>query len=286
MWLGAAEKDFLMSLLHRVAFYCGVEVITFCIMSNHFHLLVRVPEKAAADAALDINQLIMRVKGLYGTEVATELQAGSEALVIGGKQVEWEAEIALHQARMHDLSVFMKLLKQRFTMWHNHRLRTKGTLWTERFKSVLVETRSGASNPLDLVAAYIDLNPVRAGVVAEAEDYAYSGYGSARRGNVESQRGLNLLAQTDSGTADEDAYQQLIEGRSAGATSGSTSQNAASVLRSRQAALVKGAIVGSAAFVMAVVEAMIELRRSVRPQAYATVGLGESLWVGKRFRKE
>jgi putative transposase len=42
-WLGAGERAYLMALLQRVAAYCGVEVITFCLMADHFHLLIRVP---------------------------------------------------------------------------------------------------------------------------------------------------------------------------------------------------------------------------------------------------
>jgi putative transposase len=283
LWLGAEEKAYLTGLIHRVAAYCGVQVLTFCVMSNHFHLLLTVPEKIAADNALAFEQLIIRVRGLYGEEVATELQFW-EGLGTEDQMRERDAEIAVHRARMHDLSVFMKLLKQRFTMWHNHRLETKGTLWTERFKSVVVEARDGVGNPAGLVAAYIDLNPVRAGVVTEAKDYPYSGYGSASMGNEHSQRGLHVLDGTDS--ADEGSYRHFVDGRWAEEPSDAASLRFASALRCRQAAFVKGVILGSAAFVMGVVEAMIEIRRSVRPQAYATGGLGESLWVGGRFRRE
>ncbi|MCH8473959.1 MAG: hypothetical protein LAT55_01880, partial [Opitutales bacterium] len=49
-------------------------------------------------------------------------------------------------------------------------------LWSEKFKSVLVE---GRANALKVVAAYIDLNPVRAGLVKDPGKYAYSGYGES-----------------------------------------------------------------------------------------------------------
>ena len=65
---------------------------------------------------------------------------------------------------MWDVSAFMKLLKQRFTQWFNRRHRRKGTLWEERFKSVLVE---GSHQVLATMAAYIDLNPVRARLVED-----------------------------------------------------------------------------------------------------------------------
>ena len=79
-------------------------------------------------------------------------------------------------ARMGDVSVFMKTLKQRFSIWFNRNHDRFGTLWSERFKSVLVE---GEREALGTVAAYIDLNPVRAGLVDDPKDYRFCGYGEA-----------------------------------------------------------------------------------------------------------
>jgi hypothetical protein len=78
--------------------------------------------------------------------------------------------------RMHNLSEFMKTLLQRFTCWFNrtHGGRS-GTLWEERFKSVIVESGIAART----MAAYIDLNPVRAGMVADPAEYRWSSYGEA-----------------------------------------------------------------------------------------------------------
>jgi len=82
------------------------------------------------------------------------------------------------RARMYDVSEFMKTFKQRFSIYYNanHDRRGAGTLWHDRFKSVLVEESESAQVT---VAAYIDLNPVRAGVVEDPKDYRWSGYGEA-----------------------------------------------------------------------------------------------------------
>lgn len=63
---------------------------------------------------------------------------------------------------MYNVSQFMKTLKQQVTQSYNRRHGRKGTLWEERFKSLLVQGRMGT---LGAVASYIDLNAVRAGVV-------------------------------------------------------------------------------------------------------------------------
>jgi REP element-mobilizing transposase RayT len=43
--LGETEKEQFVSLMREYEMFCGVRVLTFCIMSNHFHLLVEVPQR-------------------------------------------------------------------------------------------------------------------------------------------------------------------------------------------------------------------------------------------------
>jgi hypothetical protein len=57
---------------------------------------------------------------------------------------------------------------------------------------VLVE---GAEDALLTIAAYIDLNPVRAGMVSDPRNYRYSSYGAAVGGNKEARQGLRRLMQ-------------------------------------------------------------------------------------------
>lgn len=94
---------------------------------------------------------------------------------------------------MNDLSVFMKELLQRYTQDYNRRHRRRGTLWEDRFKSVLVE---GRGNALAMMAAYIDLNPVRAGIVSDPVDYRYCGYGQAVAGGRLAQAGLTTVLES------------------------------------------------------------------------------------------
>ena len=60
-------------------------------------------------------------------------------------------------------------------MYKRQRHDRYGVLWAERFKSVLLE----GGEALAAVAAYIELNPVRAGLCADPKDYRYCGYAEA-----------------------------------------------------------------------------------------------------------
>jgi hypothetical protein len=112
----------------------------------------------------------------------------------GGTQAE--ALRSRLQARMHDVSMFLKELKQRFTMWFNARFNLYGTIWAERFKSILVEDDTSV---LRIIGAYIDLNPLRAGIVKKAGDYRWCGMAAAERGDRWAQAGLISIVRTPNG---------------------------------------------------------------------------------------
>ena len=43
--LGDSEKDQFCQLLRNYARFCGLQILTFCVMGNHFHILVEVPKR-------------------------------------------------------------------------------------------------------------------------------------------------------------------------------------------------------------------------------------------------
>jgi hypothetical protein len=95
--------------------------------------------------------------------------------------------------RVFDISQFMKELKQKFTTWFNRKHGRRGTLWEERFRSVLLEgpeISELANHAVRVVSAYIDLNPVRAGMVEDPKDYRWCGYAAAVAGDREARRGI------------------------------------------------------------------------------------------------
>jgi len=75
--------------------------------------------------------------------------------------------------KWEDLSEFMRDLKQTFSRFYNKRHDRRGFFWSERFKSVIVDNGDTLINCL----AYIDLNPVRAGIVEKPEAYRWSSIG-------------------------------------------------------------------------------------------------------------
>jgi REP element-mobilizing transposase RayT len=182
-----AAKETLRKQLWQIAEYCGVQVLTYTILSNHFHVLLRVPRAIEISPA----ELLRRYRLLYPKPTRFQearLEVIETWLATGAAEgVAWrKRQLAL----MGDVSAFMKLLKQRFSIWFNRTHNRYGTLWSERFKSVLVEPKDKV---LETMAAYIDLNCVRAGLASDPKDYRFCGYAEAVAGGAAAQAGLRAV---------------------------------------------------------------------------------------------
>jgi REP element-mobilizing transposase RayT len=180
----ADEKEKLRMFMRMYENFSGCRVLAYCLMCNHLHILLEVtpmPGDGLSDEAL-----LKRLGAIYNeaqvADVAKEL-AEARKKVAEGLGEETVLVGRIHERftyRMHDLSEFMKGFMQRYTQWHNRTHKRKGHLWEDRFKSVIVEDGVAAKT----MAAYIDLNPVRAGIVEHPEEYRWSSYGEAIGGGA------------------------------------------------------------------------------------------------------
>ena len=252
------DREVFRRQMWQVADFCGIGVLTYNVLSNHFHILAHVPlYQELSDA-----ELLRRYAVLHPqlTKYETRRLAAIKADMArnGPSAAAWRKR---QRAQMGDVSAFMKLLKQRYTTWFNESHQRFGTLWAERFKSELVQ---GRADTLRTVAAYIDLNGVRAGLVTDPKDYRFCGYAEAVAGDRKAQAGIRSV--TGGRTWDEAQahYREVIFGTGAGAREGAASISQedfqkvvaaggklplATVLRCRLRYFADGAVLGSTAYV-------------------------------------
>ena len=121
-------------------------------MGNHFHLVTQMnPDTDYTDE--DIQN---RFKDFYGDD-----------------QIFIKENIPNLRQKWASLSEYIKDIKHTFSLYYNKRHHRRGTLWGERFKSVIVQRGETLINCL----AYIDLNPLRAGLVDRPEAYRWNSLG-------------------------------------------------------------------------------------------------------------
>ena len=190
------DRSVFVNMMGRVAEFSGVEVLNYCMMSNHFHILLHVPEPVE----LTEKVLVGRYAALYGRDEAKVLREHWKALRTTKELDRLGREQEMLKRRMGDMSQFMKTLKQRYSMWYRHEHASfTGTLWEGRFKSVILQ---GSPATLSAVSAYIDLNPVRAKMVDDPSKYRYSGYGAAMAGGASAMRGIARVFKSDATAKD------------------------------------------------------------------------------------
>ncbi len=184
------EKERLRKLMRSMEIFTGVNILTHSFLDNHFHILLEVPERIDISDA----ELKRRLMAIY-TEDHVKIVMG---VIRGYRKADEDAlaerEKAKYTYRMYDISEFMKTFKQKYTQSYNKRHGRRGTLWEERFKSILVQ---GSRHVLLAMATYIDLNAVRAGIVKDPKDYRFCGYGEAMAGKKAARAGLVQIIESE-----------------------------------------------------------------------------------------
>ena len=152
--LGDIEKEELLRIIKRFSSIFFAEVMGFSIMGNHFHLLVKM-KTSDGYSDKDIKE---RFHQFYGKDQKKRITDG---------------QIPYFRGKWESLSEYIKEIKQSFSRFYNKKNGRRGFFWSDRFKSVLVENGDTLINCL----AYIDLNPVRAGIVKRPEEYRWCSLG-------------------------------------------------------------------------------------------------------------
>lgn len=163
----AGLKDDIITILHKVAAFSGIILKAYTLMDNHFHAVCNVikPEKPLSESAI-----LERIAILKGSECASSLSDHWLELRNLGMSAAVEEQLESWRNRMHDVSKFTKTFKElvniRYKQNHTH----IGSIWSGRFSSTLIDDQ----NYLATCIRYVELNPVRAGLVTRAQDYRWS----------------------------------------------------------------------------------------------------------------
>ena len=175
------------SRARRLAAFMGIRILSYTLMGTHLHLLLQVDKPKR----LSLKTMLRRIGAYYGKAHLQKLLEQMKGITDPAQRKKLlERLLEPYRKRMNDLSIFMKELKGGFAQWYNQTHERDGVLWAERFKSVLLE----AGYAVATVAAYIDLNPVRAGLCTDPKDYQYCGYAEAlARGSPEDQENLRII---------------------------------------------------------------------------------------------
>ncbi len=160
------RRQWIVDRMKALARVFAVDVCAYAVMSNHYHLVLRLrPEWVEAwtdDEVLD------RWSELFGGPMLVNRYRSGERLG-RGELKRLERYVATYRARLCDLSWFMRCLNESIARQANAEDGCKGRFWEGRFKTQALLDEGAILSCM----AYVDLNPVRAGMAhtPEASDF-------------------------------------------------------------------------------------------------------------------
>ncbi len=188
--LGVREKEKFVQLAQSYAQFCGVRILTYCVMVNYFEILAEVPQRP--DRLPNLDELIVRLMSIASPQRVAAIRMELVAL----PEEERALRLESYWQRMWDLSLFMKGLKQRFSQWYNLGNGRTGPFWEDPFRRRKLIPSGSA---LVATAVAIDLSPVRSGAVAHRGAYRWTGYSEAMEGSETALAGYQVLMKAADG---------------------------------------------------------------------------------------
>ena len=156
------RKQWIEDRLELLARNFAVSVCGFSVMDNHLHVLVRLDPGLVKD--WNAAEVVRRWIAVYPPR---HLDLDGQGIV--DKWVRHEAKdkkkVDQYRERLQDLGWFMKALREPLARMANKEDDSKGTFWESRYKSIAILDEEA----LLATCAYIDLNPVAAGIAATPE---------------------------------------------------------------------------------------------------------------------
>jgi REP element-mobilizing transposase RayT len=160
------RRDWIASRIKQLANIFAIDVAAYAVMSNHYHIVLRID--AERPAQWDTRVVLERWTQLYQGPWLVRAYLATEAGEGMGQAelAQVEAFAATYRQRLADLSWFMRNLNQSIAFQANAEDNCKGHFWEGRFKSQALLDEAA----LLAAMAYVDLNPVRAGIAETPED--------------------------------------------------------------------------------------------------------------------
>ena len=153
------RKYWVVEKLAELATIFAIRICAYGILSNHFHLVVRI-DSGRARAWSDL-EVVERYGRLFRHPGAAWAQL---------PPAQAAERVALWRARLADLSWFMRCLNESIARRANQEDRCTGRFWEGRFRSQALLDEAG----LLTCMSYVDLNPIRAGMAASLEESAFT----------------------------------------------------------------------------------------------------------------
>ena len=161
------RKAWVVDLLAQLAAGFALDVAAYAVMSNHYHLVLRVnPQRASTWTETEVAR---RWQCFFGQHLLVKRYLNGETSTPAEREAAQQMLLGWRE-RLCSLSWFMRIFNETLARRANAEDECRGRFWEGRFRSQALLDEVG----LLACMAYVDLNPVRAGLAATPESSEYT----------------------------------------------------------------------------------------------------------------
>jgi REP element-mobilizing transposase RayT len=195
------RKLWILERLKLLSSAFAIDLCAYAVMSNHYHLVLHVDRARALMYSRE--QVVERWGKLFG--VSELVERWREGSTTGAERAAAEQQIEQWRARLSDISWYMRCLNEYLARRANAEDGCTGRFWEGRFKSQALLDEAGLLTAM----AYVDLNPVRAGMAATPEESEFTSI-YARIEQLRSSKQANRRRLDQSHRSDERIAPELL----------------------------------------------------------------------------
>jgi REP element-mobilizing transposase RayT len=158
------RKAWIEALIKELARGFSIQICSYAIMSNHYHIVLRVDNDRSCRWTDE--KIIQQWQIICPASVKRHLiekEQGKHKSILQDEIDEW-------RSRLTNVSWFMRILNERIARMANKEDKNKGRFWDGRFKSQAILDETSLLSAM----VYVDLNPIRAQVAATLEDSLFT----------------------------------------------------------------------------------------------------------------
>lgn len=160
------RKTWVVERIAKLTSIFAIDICAYAVMSNHYHLVLHVDRARASGWTQQ--EVVKRWGLLFGIPAVVEQWkqgvADESVCEMAGLIIERWRE------RLYDISWFMRGLNEYLARRANAEDDCKGRFWEGRFKSQALLDEAGLLTAM----AYVDLNPIRAGIAETPETSSFT----------------------------------------------------------------------------------------------------------------
>lgn len=154
------RKQWIVSRLRFLSYIYAIDVCAYAVMSNHYHVVLHV-DKARAES-WSLQEVAERWMQLYNGHILVDRWLAHPEEIDDATMITVEEIVEEWRSRLFDIGWFMRGVNETIARMANEEENCKGRFWEGRYKSQALLDEAAVLSCM----AYVDLNPVRAGMAA------------------------------------------------------------------------------------------------------------------------